>query len=280
MAVALTIAAPSNVAADESDSGPKDPVKALVGRLDLERYKVDHPGTDTVWRPPPGNRPQSRRRGLDREPSSRAMAAPTSRASNIHILPTDKPPAQRAGDTAQRATSQLAARAIAACARRPGVNTDPMRQPDAKLRALNSQASVPGAREEVYCTKVGTTHPEEMYIVGAHMDGHGWGEAANDDGSGTALVMELARVLSRARGQDRALDPLRAVEQRGDRAQRRVGLRGAARSAAGKGGPGGIGPLSGAGWLGMIQHDMMLFDHGMPRADGTMSPRNSGRRRT
>ncbi len=28
------------------------------------------------------------------------------------------------------------------------------------------------------------------------MDGIGWGEAANDDGSGTALVMEVARVLS------------------------------------------------------------------------------------
>src|SRR2546422_1032129 len=24
-------------------------------------------------------------------------------------------------------------------------------------------------------------------------------------------------------------------------------------------------------WLGMIQHDMMLFDHGMPRADGTLA---------
>ena len=24
-------------------------------------------------------------------------------------------------------------------------------------------------------------------------------------------------------------------------------------------------------WLGMIQHDMMMFDHGMPRADGTLS---------
>ena len=77
-----------------------------------------------------------------------------------------------------------------------GVNTDPMQQPDEKLRALNAQPSQAGAREEVYCTKVGTTHPEEMYIVGAHMDGHGWGEAANDDGSGAALVMELARVFS------------------------------------------------------------------------------------
>jgi len=25
-------------------------------------------------------------------------------------------------------------------------------------------------------------------------------------------------------------------------------------------------------WLGMIQHDMMMFDHGPPRADGTVSP--------
>jgi hypothetical protein len=33
-----------------------------------------------------------------------------------------------------------------------------------------------------------------MYIIGGHMDGIGCGEAANDDGSGTALVMEVARV--------------------------------------------------------------------------------------
>src|SRR6266571_5025842 len=25
-------------------------------------------------------------------------------------------------------------------------------------------------------------------------------------------------------------------------------------------------------WLGMVQHDMVLFDHGMPRAGGTLSP--------
>src|SRR5207302_2050859 len=29
-----------------------------------------------------------------------------------------------------------------------------------------------------------------------HMDGIGWGEAANDDGSGAALVMQLARIFS------------------------------------------------------------------------------------
>src|SRR5207247_1361588 len=79
---------------------------------------------------------------------------------------------------------------------RTGVNNDSLRQPDTRLRALDAQASMPGAREEVYCTKVGSTHPGEMYIVGAHMDGIGWGEAANDDGSGTALVMQLARIFS------------------------------------------------------------------------------------
>ncbi len=56
--------------------------------------------------------------------------------------------------------------------------------------------SVTSPREEVYATLVGSTIPSEMYIIGAHMDGRGGGEAANDDGSGTALVMEIARVLA------------------------------------------------------------------------------------
>ena len=54
-----------------------------------------------------------------------------------------------------------------------GVNTDPLRQPDQRLRALNAEPAVDGPRQELYCTKIGSTHPEEMYIVGAHMDGIG-----------------------------------------------------------------------------------------------------------
>ena len=50
--------------------------------------------------------------------------------------------------------------------------------------------------EEVCATKVGGEVPGEMYILGAHMDGRGGGQAANDGGSGTALVMEIARVLA------------------------------------------------------------------------------------
>src|SRR5262249_4418616 len=154
---------------------------------------------------------------------------------------------------------------------RTGVNTDSLAQQDPKLRALNSQPTTPGEREEVYCTKVGKTHPEEMYILGGHMDGHGWGEAANDDGSGTALVMEVARGFSNpAVVTDRSI---RFVLWNNEE----TGLNGARAYVAqrealqGKEEPAGSGKYPEPKWLGMIQHDMMLFDHGMPHADGTMS---------
>src|SRR5437764_803431 len=35
--------------------------------------------------------------------------------------------------------------------------------------------------------------------------------------------------------------------------------------------PKGSGQYPEPKWLGMIQHDMMMFDHGMPRPDGTVS---------
>ena len=152
-----------------------------------------------------------------------------------------------------------------------GVNTDSAKQPDAKLRALDTPQSVAGERQEVYCTKVGTVHPDEMYIVGGHMDGIGWGEAANDDGSGTALVMELARVFSMPGVQtDRSIRfILWNNEETGlDGARAYVAQR---QALQGIESPKGSGNYPEPKWLGMIQHDMMMFDHGMPRSDGTMS---------
>ncbi|MGV3710546.1 MAG: M28 family metallopeptidase [Gemmatimonas sp.] len=155
---------------------------------------------------------------------------------------------------------------------RTGVNSDSLKQTDLKLRALNAEPATPGPREMVYCTKVGSTHPEEMYIVGAHMDGHGWGEAANDDGSGTAIVMELARIFSNPdvvtdrtirfalwNNEETGLNAAKAyVEQR----QALQGIEN----------PKGSGKYPEPKWLGMIQHDMMMFDHGMPRPDGSINP--------
>jgi hypothetical protein len=154
---------------------------------------------------------------------------------------------------------------------RTSVNTDPGLQSDEKLRALNSQPSDAGSREEVYCTKIGTTHPDEMYIVGAHMDGHGWGEAANDDGSGTALVMELARIFSSpdVKTERSIRFALWNNEETGLNGSRAYVAQRAALQ--GREDPVGSGQYPEPKWLGMIQHDMMLFDHGMPRADGTVA---------
>ena len=151
------------------------------------------------------------------------------------------------------------------------VNNDPLKQPDEKLRQLNSQPSEPGPREEVYCTKIGTTHPEEMYIVAGHMDGIGWGEAANDDGSGTALVMELARIFSSPEVQtDRSIRfALWNNEETGTNGARAYVTQ--RKDLQGQESPAGSGKYPEPKWLGMIQHDMMMFDHGMPRKDGTMS---------
>ena len=81
---------------------------------------------------------------------------------------------------------------------RTGVNTDPNAQPDARLRELNGEPAANGPREEVYCTKVGATRPDEMYVVGAHMDGHGWGEAARGLVRGGKTRRGRAATLSRS----------------------------------------------------------------------------------
>jgi len=119
-------------------------------------------------------------------------------------------------------------------------------------------------REQVFATKVGATNPDEMFIVSAHMDGRGGGEAANDDGSGTALVMEIARALS-------------ASNVHSDRSIRfalwnneETGLNGAYAYVEQRAGLQGIEDPPGSGrypeprWMGMIQHDMMMWDHGNP----------------
>jgi peptidase M28-like protein len=152
--------------------------------------------------------------------------------------------------------------------RATGANTNPQAQRDAQLRELNREPPKDGPRQQVFCTKVGTAHPEEMYIIGAHMDGQGWGEAANDNASGTALVMEVARVFSMPDVQTERT--IRFALWNNEE----TGLSGArayvAQRAAlqGREDPPGSGRYPEPRWLAMIQHDMMLWDHGMPRPDG------------
>jgi hypothetical protein len=281
-----------------------DPVRTLVGRLDLEKYKATIKGLTKFG---------DRRQGTDRNRAATDWIE--AQLKSYGCTPTERitydyQPAQRAatgaaaaGTRGEGGAAQAGARgatggAAAGAARGAtgagqagaaqagaragtptkgyraptGVNNDPMKQSDVKLRELDSQPTTPGPREEVYCTKVGSTHPEEMYIVAAHMDGLGYAEAANDNGSGTALVMELARIFSMPdvktersirfalwNNEETGLQGARAyVEQR--------------RELQGKENPPGSGKYPEPKWLGMIQHDMMMYDHGMPRADGTLPP--------
>jgi hypothetical protein len=248
-------------------------IKTMVERLELEKYKATIKGLTQFG---------DRRQGTDRnraavdwiEAQLKSYGCPTERIKYEYNPPPQTDAARGGQGGRGRGTPGLAQgggrpRGIRT---RTGVNTDPMAQPDEKLRALNTQPTTPGPREEVFCTKVGTTHPEEMYIVGGHMDGHGWGEAANDDGSGTALVMELARIFSMPDVQtERTIRfALWNNEETGTNGARAYITQ--RQALQGKEDPPGSGKYPEPKWLGMIQHDIMLFDHGMPRPDGTISP--------
>jgi hypothetical protein len=279
--LAIALGAPA-LSQRAPDAAGGDPIKTLTARLELERYKATLKGLTQFG---------DRRQGTDRNRAAVDWIEAQLRSYGCANVQRIKYTYNQSGVQLPLAagtpgTGAPVASVIASGEIRPGLggarmrgitlppdpNNDPAAQSDPKLRALNAQPPVPGPREEVFCTKVGTARADEMYIVGAHMDGRGFGEAADDDGSGTALVMELARVLSSPdvqtersirfalwNNEETGFDGARAyAEQRGP--------------LQGKEEPPGSGRYPEPRWLGMIQHDMMLWDHGMPRPDGTISP--------
>jgi hypothetical protein len=272
LAAALALALPAALA-QTSPATPAvaaDPVARLVSQLDLGRYK------ETI-----GSlaRFGDRRQGTERnrkaiawiEAQLKSYGCVTERIRYDYTPPAPRPPGSprpaaagggRGGPAGQGGSTLFGTRV------RTSVNEDPLAQPDERLRALNAEQPDPkgGPRDEVYCTKVGSSRPDEMYIVAAHMDGMGYGEAANDDASGTALVMELARILN-APGVTTERSIRFALWNNEE-----TGLNGAAayvaqrRDLQGVESPKGSGRYPEPRWLGMIQHDMMMFDHGMPVA--------------
>src|SRR5579862_1122315 len=210
MALAAVLVLGPHTASAQRSGPPSSPnpqdemVRKLLGRLDLEKYKATIKGLTQF-----GDRRQGterNRRAVDWiEAQLKSYGCPTERVKYVYDPPPRPAVAPSPGASPKPFEPLIASGEVVlgpggsryrGIQSRTGVNTDPNAQPDVKLRELNSEPAKNGPREEVFCTKVGTTHPEEMYILGAHMDGHGWGEAANDDGSGTALVMEAARVLN------------------------------------------------------------------------------------
>ncbi|HJN94701.1 MAG: peptidase M28 [Gammaproteobacteria bacterium] len=259
-----------------------DPIRELVSRLELDAYKDTIRGLSQF-----GDRRQGttrNRRAVDWieeqlelagcaterieyvfDPEPRAPRARRPRSNETPDLTTPT------GGEVGRNGSGPGGSSIYGYRAQTGVNRDLAAQPDERIRELNREEPVNGQRSEVYCTKVGTTRPNEMYIISAHMDGHGVNEAVNDDGSGTALVMELARIFNAPDVETEvsirfALWNNEETGLNGSGAY--VGQRKELQSMEN---PPGSGQYPEPRWLGMIQHDMMLWDHGAPRADGTVS---------
>jgi len=260
-----------------------DPVRQLVSRLDLQNYKATIKGLTQF-----GDRRQgtSRNRNAVDWIEQQLIAAGCENVERLHYVFDPAPTPPRAprtpvntrpdldtptGGSVGRNGSGPGGSSIFGYRTPTGVNRDLHAQPDERIRQLNSEEPVNGPREEVYCTKVGTTHPDEMYIISAHMDGHGVNEAVNDDGSGTALVIELAKIFN-APGVETERSIRFALWNNEE-----TGLNGSTAYVEQRAHLQGIENPPGSGrypeprWLGMIQHDMMLWDHGAPRADGSVS---------
>src|SRR5216117_345148 len=118
-----------------ADTTINDAVKTMVSRLDLERYKATIKGLTQFG---------DRRQGTDRnraavdwiEAQLKSYGCPTERINYVYDPPTANPGGGRGRGNAGLAQGGGKPRGV----RTPtGVNTDPMKQPDEKLRALNMQ---------------------------------------------------------------------------------------------------------------------------------------------
>ena len=125
--------------------------------------------------------------------------------------------------------------------------------------------------DNVYVTKIGTRYPDRMFIVSAHMDSfntesedQSFAPGANDDGSGTSIVLEAARAF--ASTDIRTEYSIRFIFWNAEE----IGLVGSEayalerRELQGREFPPGSGTYPEPRWMGVIQHDMMMFDHGVP----------------
>ena len=206
-------AAPAAPAADADD-----PIRVMVGRLDLEKYKATIKGLTQFG---------DRRQGTDRnraavdwiEAQLKSYGCTNTERIKYDYQPA--PPAGRAGGRAVKALRRPGrapgaaprpgqAVSVAAAAAAPGrvaarssaradpraSTTIPTRKPTSSCASSTRNRRHQDRAKRSIARRSARRRPDEMYIIGAHMDGHGWGEAANDDGSGTALVMELARIFS------------------------------------------------------------------------------------
>jgi hypothetical protein len=69
---------------------------------------------------------------------------------------------------------------------------------DAGYAAVRQSFEAKGKNfSNIICEKRGAEAPDDIFIVGAHYDTHKNSPGANDNGSGLAVLLELARAASR-----------------------------------------------------------------------------------
>src|SRR5690348_16681197 len=167
----LSIAArPARAQGNAAPDTANDPVHIMVDRLDLEKYKATIKGLTQFG---------DRRQGTDRNRAAVDWieaqlksygCTPTERITYTYTTPQragggggGRGPARPAGSVVGIGKSPTPAQGggrLWGVRTQTSVNTDSLNQPDPKLRALNAQPATDGERQEVYCTKVGKTHPE------------------------------------------------------------------------------------------------------------------------
>ena len=190
---------------------PADPIAILVGRLDLERYKATIKGLTQFG---------DRRQGTDRnraaidwiEAQLKSYGCTNTERLHYSLLAATRSRSRAGRRRAPRSAAPRArrrARLRGICARRPASTPIPCASPMRSCARSTSQPSAPGAARGSVLHQGRHDAPRRDVHRRRPHGRHGWGEAANDDGSGTALVMELARVFCSAGCEDRALDPLR-----------------------------------------------------------------------
>src|SRR6266403_5867716 len=143
----VALVTPVAIVAQADSARAPDPIAQLVGRLELERYKATIKGLTPFG---------DRRQGTDRNRAAVDWLEAQLRSygcSDVARLKYDyQPPVPRvrtdsaapappARDTT-RASGGGRYRGLRA---RTGVNADSLKQPDARVRALDAQASTPGA---------------------------------------------------------------------------------------------------------------------------------------
>jgi hypothetical protein len=122
-------------------------------------------------------------------------------------------------------------------------------------------------RSVMFVTKIGASMPDRMYMVSAHLDGRSGGGAADDDASGVSVVLEAAYCFAEPDLETGMSARFIFWNNEETGFQGAKAYKNDREALQGIEDPPGSGLYPEPTWLGIIQHDMVLYDHGVPPED-------------